>query len=208
MAGIMGKDAYIKVCKKAELLEKEIAFEKLRNKRLIREVTAHQETIKARDAKIEELKAEVEKWKAKLDNAVKIYEEESYLIDQDRKKDAKLIDRLFQENAVLYCEYDDLKEELEKTKKYKCCYWKTRDGKCYKTAEVEKYKSEVRKLNAGLQKKSLMIDKYQTREEELYKIISFLKREFGICVEEFSNCVYAYDTNGKTKYFEKGDNNE
>ena len=191
MAGIMGKDAYIKVWRKAEVLEKELDYEKARNKTLIKEVTADCETIKARDAKIEELKLEVEKWKSKLEHTVKMYEEEAYLVDQARKDEAKRFDEAQDYIFELESIKDFFKNESHKSKE-------ENDELLQKNHDITNHiltlKSEVRKLNAACQAKNVKLDKSYRRNVELRRLMTIIEESFHLRVEEFPEFYLIYNS--------------
>ena len=166
MAGIMDKDAYIKVWRKAEVLEKELDYEKARNKTLIKEVTADCETIKARDAKIEELKLEVEKWKSKLEHTVAMYEEEANTVEEKRKDEAYRFDQAQDRISELELELDILRSKnrnMEGAVNEAIGLAATNAQYLQRIEELEeeleKYKIEVRRLNAACRHKNDWIDK-------------------------------------------------
>lgn len=92
---------------KYDILKRELEYQEARNKTLVKEVTALNETIKARDAKNHELvvannknAATAEHYKKKLSAAVKMYEEEERVLrkiteDQSYKID-QAADRIFE----------------------------------------------------------------------------------------------------------------
>ena len=173
MAGIMGKDAYVKVCKKAELLEKENEFLNARIKTLIKEIEANGETIKAKDAKIDELVIQA---------AYNELKKSSY---------AGQLSSLFKEN-------EGLKERNEKLKEVNLHLQdengrlRSRDllSSCstdFLKSRVETYKKEVSNLNAACQAKNRQIDNYEKREKELSSVIYELEMRFGIVIEEFND---------------------
>ena len=187
MAGIMGKDAYIKVCKKAEVLEKELDYEKARNKTLIKEVTADCETIKARDAKIDELKLEVEKWKSKLNRTVKMYEEEAYLVDQERKEESYKYDQAQDYIFELESIKDFFKNESHKMKESIKKYEKDREDSAM---EISKLKSELAERDDEIEKYMNRIAYLEDEVEKQKTTINNRKRYYEQKDKELINKLY------------------